>query len=315
MWYNCALVSAQQPVSAASSASDQPEQPSFIALHLWLADSPWRLSGGWLLLVGLLAAAGWQAVEQPLLPILLALALAEVLWGALWSQLVPAHAWPLHQARRRPALPYVQPGSPAARLLGWPGPGPAAAIARAGLPLLALTALLAIPAGRPALLASGSVLLVVLLAMAAQRAGLSGLVGWLQALVQVTAPFMLGVALAGPWSAGAAGARLALLGLGYTLLARALISAGTTSGGPGSAETPVGRPWRLLLAAAGTALVAAVLLFSRQPVAAGLVALLAAAPLLTLSAEYWAARTQRTAQPWLLALVLVSALAVGTGIG
>lgn len=302
-------------MAAASSASDQPQQPSFIALHLWLADSPWRLSGGWLLLAGLLAAAGPLVLRQPLLPILLALALAEVLWGALWSQLVPAHAWPLHQARRRPALPYVQPGSPAARLLGWPGPGPAAAIARAGLPLLGLMALLAIPAGRPALVASGGVTLIVLLAMAAQRAGLMGLVAWLQALVQATAPFMLGVVLAGSWPAGLAGACLALLGVGYTLLARALIVAGPAPNRDNSAGTPTGSAARLLLAAAGTALVAAVLLVSRQPLAAGAVALLAVAPLLTLSATHNLAKSQHTAQAWLLALVLVSALALGTGIG
>lgn len=315
VWYNCGLVSAYHPVSAVSPASDQPPQPSFIALHLWLADTPWRLSGGWLLFAGLIAAAGWQTLYTALVSTLLALVLAEVLWGALWSQLVPIHAWPLHHARRRPRLPYVQPGSPAARLLGWPVPGPAAAIARAGLPLLAMAVLLAILVGRTAVLASIGVLLVVLLAMAAQRARLVSLVGWLQALVQVAAPYMLGVALAGPWPNGASGARLVLLGFGYTLLARALIFVALARD-PGSVKTDLSVSFhRLLLAAAGTTLVTAVLLFGQQYLAAGLVVLLAAAPLLILGAGNDLVQTQRTAQPWLLALVLVSAAAVGTGIG
>lgn len=288
---------------AASSAPDQPEQPSFVALRLWLADSPWRLSGGWLLLAGWLAAGG-VPTGQPWLPLVLALVLAEVVWGALWSQLVPSHAWPLHQARRRPGLPYVQPGSPAARLLGWPDPGPAAAIVRAGLPLVALALLLGLAIGWPALLASGLVVLIVLLAMAAQRAGLAGMTGWLQALVQAALPCALGVSLAGPWPVGPHGAWLAGLALGFTLLARALISGRSQAAGDAQ---------RLLVAAAGAAAVVAVLLLNGQPVAAGLAGLLAAAPLLMLARP--TDRTARAAQPWLLALLLVSALALGTGIG
>jgi len=290
---------------AAAAATDQPEHESFVALRLWLAGSPWRLSGGWLLLAGLVAAAGQQVWSGPWLAVLLALALTEVVWGALWWQLASPQAWPLHGASRRPALPYIQPDSPAGRLLGWPRPGAAAAVAKAGLPLAALALLLALAINRLALPLTGLVLLAVLLAMAAQRARLAGLLGWLQALVQIALPFALGLSLAGAWPPEPQGAFLLGLGLGYTLLARALISA--------LPETPTARMLHLLIAAAGLAAILAVLLAARLPLAAGVVGLLAVAPLLLLARSD--GRPSRSAQPWLLAVVLLSAAAVGLGIG
>lgn len=287
------------------AAIDQPEHESFVALRLWLAGSPWRLSGGWSLLAGLIAAAGQQIGSGPWLAVLLALALTEVVWGALWWQLTPAQAWPLHRARRRPALPYVQPESPAGRLLGWPQPGAGAAVARAGLPLAALALLLALPVGRLAVLLTALVLLAVLLGMAAQQAGLSGLAGWLRASVQMALPFVLGVSLAGPWPPAPQGALLAGLGLGFTLLARSLLAS--------SHQTPTGRMFNLLIAAAGFVAILAVLLAARLPLAAGVVGLLAVAPLLLLARMDGS--PARVAQPWLLAVVMLSAAAVGFGIG
>ncbi len=290
---------------AAAAATDQAEHESFVALRLWLAGSPWRLSGGWLLLAGLMAAAGQQVWSGPWLAVLLALALTEVVWGALWWQLASPQAWPLHGARHRPALPYIQPDSPAGRLLGWPKPGAAAAVARAGLPLAALALLLALAINRLALFLTGLALLAVLLGMAAQRARLGGLLGWLQAMVQIALPFALGVSLAGAWPPEPQGAFLVGLVLGYTLLARALVST--------LPETPTAPMLRLLIAAAGLAAILAVLLAARLPLAAGVVGLLAVAPLLLLARSD--GRPSRSAQPWLLAVVLLSAAAVGLGIG
>lgn len=298
-------MSDQHPLPAAAAATDQVEPESFVALRLWLAGSPWRLSGGWLLLAGWLAAAGQQIWSGPWLAALLALALTEVVWGALWWQLTLPQRWPLRAARRRPALPYIQPDSPAGRLLGWPNPGAAAAVARAGLPLAALALLLAWAISPLALLLTALVVLAVLLGMAAQRARLDGLLGWLQALVQIALPFALGLSLAGAWPPGAHGVSLLGLGLGYTLLARALVASGP--------ETPSGRMLHLLLAAAGLAAILAALLAAQLPLAAGVVGLLAVAPVLLLARSE--GRPVRAAQPWLLALVLLSAAAVGLGIG
>lgn len=290
---------------AAANAADHAEHEPFVALRLAFAGSPWRLSGGWLALAGLLAAQGLTFWRGPLLPWLLAIVLAEVLWGALWWQLAPAHAWALNRARRRPALPYVQPDSPAGRLLGWPEPGPAAAMLRAGLPLAALALLLALSLGQFAVVLTGCVLLAVLLAMAARLAGLLGLAAWLQALCQVALPFALGVSLLASWPTAPQSYYLAGLGLGYTLLARALI--------PPSASTPANRQGHLLLAGAGLAAVVAVLLASGLLLAAGLVGLLGVAPLLLLARLDGPAA--RAAQPWALAVVMLSAAAIGLGIG
>lgn len=276
-----------------------------VSLRLWLAGSPWRLSGGWLLLAGLAAAAGEDAWRRPWLPVLLALVLAEVLWGGLWWQLAPSHDWPLHRARRRPALPYVQPASPAGRLLGWPEPGAAAAVLRAGLPLAALAALLAVPVGPQALALTGAVVLLVLLAMAAHQAGLAGLAGWLYVLVTATLPYALGVFVRGQWPPAPQGAFLLGLGLGLSLLARSLA--------PGATAAPGSRLGRLLIAAAGYVAVTAVLLVGGRLLAAGVVGLLAVAPLLILARAD--GREPAAAQPWMLAAVLVSSAALGFGIG
>ena len=298
-------VSDQHPLPAAAAAPDHFEHQPLVSLRLWLAGSPWRLSGGWLVLAGLIAAAGQQAWGGPWLPVLLALALAEVVWGALWWQLTPSHAWPLHGAHRRPALPYIQPASPAGRLLGWPEPGPVAAIARAGLPLAALTVLLALPIGRLALLLTGLVLLAVLLGMVAQQARLGGLAGWFQALVQMALPFVLGVSLVGPWPPAPQGAFLIGLGLGYILLARSLVT--------WPQQAAAGRMLNLLIAGAGFAAILVALLVARLPLAAGAVGLLAVAPLLLLARME--GNPAHSAQPWLLAATMLSAAAVGFGIG
>ncbi len=278
-----------------------------VSLRLWLAGSPWRLSGGWLAVAGLIAAAGEEIWLGPWLPVLLALTLAEALWGALWWQLVPAQRWPLHRAHHRPALPYIQPASPAGRLLGWPEPGAAAAITRAGVPLIALALLLSIAISPLAVALTGAVALLVLLAMAARQAGLTGLVGWLYALVVAALPFILGVALGsgGHWPPASQMARLLGLGLGYCLLVRALA--------PGVAQPAGGGLLRLLTAAAGFAALAVVLLASGHLLAAGAVGLLAAAPLLLLARAD--GHQPAAAQPWMLAATLVSAAALGFGIG
>ncbi len=305
VWYNRPAVSDQHPLPAAVAAPDHVEHEPLVSLRLWLAGSPWRLSGGWLVVAGLIAAAGQQAGSGPWLSVLLALALAEVVWGALWWQLTPSHAWPLHRAHRRPTLPYVQPASPAGRLLGWQEPGAAAAIARAGLPLAALAVLLALPISRLALLLTALVLLAVLLGMAAQHASLEGLAGWLQASVQLGLPFALGVSLAGSWPPAPQGPILLGLGVGYVLLARSLVT--------WPQQAPASHAHNLLIAGAGFAAILVALLAARLPLAAGAVGLLAVAPLLLLSRLD--GNPPRSAQPWLLAATMLSAAAVGFGIG
>lgn len=294
------------PSPVAATAGERDVGP-LVSLRVWLAGSPWRLSGGWLALAGMVAAAGPALGQGPWLLLLLALALAEVLWGALWWQLVPARRWPLHRAQHRPNLPYIQPASPAGRLLGWPEPGVAAAIARAGAPLAALALLLALAISPLALLLTGAVCVLVLLAMIARRAGQYAVVGWLYALVVAALPFALGVAIGtrSQWPPTSMEAWLLGLTLGYSLLAWALA--------PRSALPAARAPARLLMAAAGFVALLITLLASRLMLAAGVVGLLAAAPLLILAQAQ--GRQPAAAQPWTLAAILVSAAALGFGIG
>jgi hypothetical protein len=171
--------------------------------------------------------------------------------------------------------------------------------------LAALAVLLALPIGRLALLLTGLVLLAMLLGMAAQQAKLNGLAGWLQALVQLAVPFVLGVSLAGPWPPAPPGLIVAGLCVGYMLLGRSLVT--------WPQQTPAGHGFNLLIAGAGFAAILVALLAARLPLAAGAVGLLAVAPLLLLARMD--GKPARSAQPWLLATTMLSAAAVGFGIG
>jgi hypothetical protein len=95
------------------------------------------------------------------------------------------------------------------------------------------------------------------------------------------------------------------LGLGFSLLARSLA--------PGVIDTPGSRLGRLLVAAAGFVAIIALFLAGGRLLAAGVVGLLAVAPLLILARAD--GREPAAAQPWMLATVLVSSAGLGFGIG
>lgn len=295
-------------------AAEPGETSSFVSLRFWLAGSPWQVTGGWLLLAGLVAAAGLDGLQQPLLPLLLTLLLAGPVWGALWSQLLMLKAWPGSGSDHRPLLPYVSQTSPAGRLLGWGQPGALSAIVRGGLPLVGLALLVGVLVGRLALVLSGAALALAILGNLAHRARLAGLVYWLQALVQSALPFGLGVSLAGPWPSLPQGGWLVGLAAGFTLLARASaeLAVYRTPSDDDSAVLAAHRSL-LLIASAGSAIVVGVMLAAQQPLAGGVLALIAAAPLLLVVRPARAAA--RFANFWWWLLVMGAALALGLGIG
>ena len=71
---------------------------SVLGLRVWLARQPFRLAPAWATLAGALASGGlrWQRKDGLLL--LLAIILADGLWGQLWTLLVRQHglAWEGH---------------------------------------------------------------------------------------------------------------------------------------------------------------------------------------------------------------------------
>ena len=185
--------------------------------------------------------------------------------------------------------------------------GATAARVAADPALAGLALLLALAISPLAVVLTGAVILLALLGMAARQAGLTSLVGWLYALVFAALPMALGVAvgLAGQWPPAPQSGWLLALALGYTLLARALAP---------DAQPPSGRGLaRLLMAAAGLGLVTVALLGSGLLLAGGVVGLLAAAPLLILARAD--GPPPAAVQPWALAAILVSAAALGFGIG
>ena len=283
------------------------EQGPFLALRMWLAGSPWRLTGGWLVLAGLVASAGLRVREQPLLDLVLALVLVEALWGGLWLQIVLPAQLPGALVGRRPRLPYANPTGPAGRLLGWRQGDDLPGLVRGVVPLLAAALLVAWLVGTVALALTAVAVVLATLAGLSRRAGLPTWVQWLHALVLATLPFVLGISLAGPWPVGPVGWRLIALATSYTLLAGVSLAV-TNQGAAAATGLPL-----LLQAGLGAGIVIGVLLLSGQVVAAGLEALLVTAPLLILARPAMA--RPRTLNGWWLLLVLTSSLAIGLGIG
>lgn len=258
-------------------------------MRVWLAGSPWRLTGVWLALAGLVASAGLRVQIQSLWSIALALLLADPLWGALWAQI--AEGATATRPLSRPRLPYAVADSPAGQLWRWLGQAP----------VIVVAGLVAWLLGPLAMALTGLALVLASIGGLASRAGLNSWVGWLRALTQVTLPFTLGVTLAGPWPAQPEGLWLASLLTAFTLLAVATELFGL-NGARGDITA---------LAMAGTAVCAFTLLVAGLPLVAGLIVLLAVGPLLALQR----ADLVRPAalQTWWWLLAMVAALSLGLG--
>jgi len=136
-----------------------------VNVQVWMDQAIWRPAGFWAFAAGLLAAGvlrrpgdlNWQALA------LLAL-LVDPLWGSIWRLAGGRRALltlPPLSSDRRLALPYLQAGSPAARLLAgnhtdvWPS------ALRVGVPAVVVALLVAALLGTYAV---GLTLLVVVLA-------------------------------------------------------------------------------------------------------------------------------------------------------
>lgn len=298
-------MSSDNPLAAVAPGADQVEQTSFLALQAWLFGSPWRLTGGWHFVAGLVAAGGLLSLSLPWITLALGLVLCGMMWGALWTQLAVRRDLPLAHTSHRPLLPYVTPDSPAGRLAGWQRPGSLGYMVRIAVPLVGLALLLAYLMGRDALLATAAAIALTATGAAAVRAGLLGLTGALRALVVAGLPFALGVLTHGAWPDQPGGLWLAGLALGYVLL--------TAASEPGAAASA--GAVLLIVAAAGVLAVVATLVAAGQPVAAVVMLLLAAPPLLSASRRDGAARGLGRSQAWWLAAVLWSSIALGAGIG
>ncbi len=229
-----------------------------IGMRLWLTRSPWRLGAAWAAVAGALASGGltWQGPDW--VRLFLLVFLTDPAWGGLWAVLVERQRalWGDrdHRLAAAPILPYLQPGSLAARLSGWVEADPTLVAAwRLGLPGFLMALLVAFMLGRQALFATVLAIALCFVGWMTRRFhGLPNL--WVQALLTIGLPWVLGHVMYAPLRPIAG-----VLALAFALWQRAAL-------GIESGET---RSWWLLGLAQITAMV--VLVIARHPIwAAGL---------------------------------------------
>ena len=125
-----------------------------INAQIWLNQFPWRPTAGWAVITAILSLG---FLSHPLdldwREIALLLLLADPLWGSIWrlaagrTELLPLHE---RDVRRPVWLPYLQPGSPAALLLGWDDRGVLHLLFRVAMPTALLALAIALVLGATA---------------------------------------------------------------------------------------------------------------------------------------------------------------------
>lgn len=270
----------------------------------------WGVMGAWSVLCGALASNGLRAEGQDLLALALVLLLADVAWGSLWDLASGtdwfgslATGWPPRRPAGLRGLPYTRRRAPAGRLLRatnhllgwwresfWPQSGGALLALLAAALLAAVLTLLLPDALRPL---NAIVVALLGLGVAARRHGRELLAG--EALASVG----LG------WLAG----HLAFAPAEGTSVLLALFLAVAAWGGLRLAR---GLRGALLLLNGGQVAAIALLAAVKQPLPAGLLALLllGQAALQPSLGETGPAIVARRTWPWLMAAMFVAGLAV-----
>ncbi len=166
-----------------------------VSMWLWLTRSPWRPGAAWAVIAGMLASGGMSWRTQDWVRLLFLVLLVDPVWGSvwtLWAEGRPTGKGDSRSSHTRPSLPYLQPGSPAARLWGWREDDRSLmAVWRLGLPCLLIVSLIALVLGWKVVLATALALALCLAGWATRR--LSGWPNpWAQALLTIGLPWVLG---------------------------------------------------------------------------------------------------------------------------
>ncbi|MBX3015127.1 MAG: hypothetical protein KF832_26650 [Caldilineaceae bacterium] len=169
--------------------------------QFWIEHFPWRPTAAWAALAGWLAMGldvpfwldEWRAI-------VLVLLLVDPLWGSIWrlaagrEELLPLPA----KVTTPPVwLPYLQPGSPAARLFDWNYVRAVTLLFRVGMPTLLLTMVIAAVIDPLAVVLTGTVILVSVLAWLVRRT-LQSSAHFLHSVVTIALPALLAIDLFAP---------------------------------------------------------------------------------------------------------------------
>lgn len=201
-----------RPVGAQQAA-----QSAVISGQIWIDQAPWRPAALWAVVAGVLAAGlGSRPAPLDWREVLLLILLADLLWGGIWRLAGGRNALsalPVQNGRSPAWLPYLQPGSPAARLLGADDNDLWIYAVRIGVPTALMAVVVAAVLGTPALVLTGAALVLAALGWTMHRT-LQRSPNLLAALMAVGLPWLLTLLQLQPsaFEAGAV-APLALLGL------------------------------------------------------------------------------------------------------
>jgi hypothetical protein len=174
-----------------SNASDL-MTPGLFNAQVWVERSFWRPAALWAGIAGALSVgAALTSIDWRTLA--LALLLVDVLWGSVWRLAGGrGHLLPLapNTERRQVWLPYLQPGSPAARVFSgdhqdiWP------LAFRTGAPAVLLAFLVAAVLGMEAILLTAAVVAIAIVGWTARHT-MHGLPIMLAGLVSIGLPWLL----------------------------------------------------------------------------------------------------------------------------
>ena len=168
--------------------------------QIWLSQFPLRPTAGWAAVAALLAAgAGMRPLALDWPAVALLLLLADPLWGGIWRLAAGRLEMLPLQAPSRPRmvwLPYLEPGSPAARLLGWDDQGVLHLVLRVVAPTVAIALGIALVLGPTAVWLT---LLITLLSAGGwiARHSIGYFPAALHSAVTVALPWWLALDLAG----------------------------------------------------------------------------------------------------------------------
>ncbi len=170
-----------------------------INAQFWLEQLPWRPTAAWTVLAALLAIGAGTVTTLDWRTVVLVLLLADPLWGSIWRLAAGREeTLPLQQGNRahRIWLPYLIPGSPAARLFDVNYAHALPLLFRVGLPSLLLASAVAVVLTPTALWMTSAVFLISILGWITRRA-LHSSTTFLHSIVTVSLPWLLVLTLFG----------------------------------------------------------------------------------------------------------------------